>query len=238
MADKFEYDLLNVEARSAHLLVRMIRPEKKNALNAQMRSELLDLLARVSRAPQPVILTGSDDSFCAGLDLKEGGTDQAGREMWAIAHGIYDSPSVFIAAVNGVARGGGVTLVNACDLALAAPEATFGLPEIGYGVYASAAGPTTQLAVPKKIAARMVLTGEALGAAAAAQVSLVNEVVAGDQLLAAAAALAEQIAAHDGGALAAAKQGLNALPFDAAMRRRSQELATALNDRLRSGGAD
>ena len=235
MPQEFDYELIQPEAQASHLLLRLNRPGKKNALNAQMRSELLDLLKRMKASREPVVITGNGDSFCAGLDLKESDPEQAAREMWEIAHALYDSPCICIAAVNGAARGGGVTLVNACDLALAAPEASFGMPEIGFGVYAAVAGPTTQLAVPKKAVARMLLTGEALSAEAAERAGLINEVVAGDELLEMAARLAEQVAAHDSTALAAAKQGLNALPFDRAMRQRGQDLAVMLNTQIREG---
>ncbi len=220
---------IDVAECDGYAVVTLDRPEKKNALNRAMRGQLLEALGRLDGRVNAVILTGVADSFCSGMDLSEKpGLDES-DEVWAIAHQIYDGASVYIAAVNGFARGGGTTLTNACDIAIASREATFGIPEIRFGVYATVAGPTTQLAVPRKIASRMVLTGEAISAELAERAFMINEVCEADALLDKARGLARDLAELKPAILAAAKRGLNSLPFDEAMRREGQALTRRLN---------
>ena len=230
---RFEYDFLDVEVFEKRCVLTLNRPKKRNALSKDLRTELLDFLARCEKHFQVVILTGADVGFCAGLDLTEAPGEAASREMWAIAKAIYDCRSIFIAAVNGAARGGGLTLVTACDLAIAVPEATFGIPEIGFGVYATVAAPTLQFAAPKKLVAKMVLTGVPISADEAARGFLINDVVPADKLLSSAAAIADQLVKLSPDALAIAKQGINRFPIDNAMRDAAVELSLSLNAEIR-----
>ena len=223
------YRHLSVTREKTTCWLTLDRPDQANALNKEMRTEFLTFLGDVGPDTQAVILIGAGKAFCGGLDLKEGDAVSASNEMWEIAHAIYDSETIFIAAVNGAARGGGVTLINACDLAIASSEASLGVPEIGFGVYATVAGPTTQLAAPKKIAAQMVLTGRPLTAEQARAAFLVNDVCAPEALREEAGRLAEHIGTLDRRALSAAKKGLNTAPFDKSMREQSAALAMELN---------
>ena len=129
--------------------------------HARRSSRTLDGLAATCRA---IVLTGTAESFCAGLDLRErqaeiasGAPDTAGEEAIALNLALRQHPAACIAAVNGTALGAGLTLVNSCDLAIAADNATFGCPELGFATYASMAGPTTQLTITCKRAAWMLL---------------------------------------------------------------------------------
>ena len=225
----FDYEFLKVDSRGAYCVLTLNRPDMRNALSKQMRDEFLDFLSRCEGAFPVIVLTGEGSAFCSGLDLKERPGEAGSREMWAIGRGIYNSGSVFVAAVNGAARGGGLTLVNACDLAVASPKATFGIPEIGFGVYATVAAPTVQFAGAKKLTAKMVLTGQAIRAEEAARGYLINEVVPEDALISEAAKVADHLASLSPGALAIAKQGINQYPFDDASRDGAVELSLSLN---------
>lgn len=121
--------LLIVEAYQNYVVLKINRPAKRNALNAHLRHEILQFLN--SDFPQEVVvLLGEGKAFCAGLDLKEQPGPEDVQEFMSILGLIYNSQKVFVAAVNGAARGGGVMLINACDFAISVESATFGLPAV------------------------------------------------------------------------------------------------------------
>ncbi len=212
------------------------RAAKKNALSVGLRDEFRAFLQDKESSVKVAVLTGDGNTFSSGMDLSEPGGEQVIREMWTLIKGIYESDIVFIAAVNGPARGAGLTLVNACDFAIADPSADFGIPEIRHGFYGPGAVPTTQLAVPKKFVAEMALAGGIVSAERAAQAFLVNSVSAPGASLAEALQLAERLAKMKASALATVKKGLNSLPYGDALRDQGLELALDLNRALvRSG---
>ncbi|RNL60692.1 enoyl-CoA hydratase [Nocardioides marmoriginsengisoli] len=202
--------------RDGHvLIVTLNRPEARNAVNADLT---LGLGTALEQADQDidiraVVLTGSgDQTFCAGADLKAISRGESlnppGTETWGFA-GMVQHPIAkpVIAAVNGTALGGGTELVLASDLAVAADTATFGLPEVRRGLIAAAGG-VLRLPeqLPRKVAMRMILTGEPIDAATALRWGLVNEVVPADQVRDAAVALAQVIAANAPVSVQASKQ--------------------------------
>jgi enoyl-CoA hydratase/carnithine racemase len=201
-------------------VLRLVRPARRNALDRALRAALRRALEGLAGDTRAVVVTGCEGSFCAGLDLKEreadkaaGREDSAGAEWIDLAMAIREHPAVFITAVNGPALGAGVTLLNVCDLALAASDATIGCPELGFAAYAGMSGPTTQLSqIPRKRVAWMLLTAAPLDAATAERWGLVNEVVAPDALLTRAGEIAAQVARFDSVALAEAKKALDQVP--------------------------
>jgi enoyl-CoA hydratase/carnithine racemase len=208
-----------VERHDAWAVVRIARAAKRNALDRRMRTALLQVFERLADDVRCVVLTGTAGSFCAGLDIKErardraaGAADTAGAEWVDLNMAIRRHPAIFIAAVNGVALGGGVTLINSCDLAIAARDASIGCPELAAGAYASAAGPTAMLSLPRKRAAWLLLTAETIDACTAERWGLVNEVVPTETLLPRAQALAARIAAFDAVAIAETKKSLDHVP--------------------------
>jgi enoyl-CoA hydratase/carnithine racemase len=208
-----------VEPHEGWLRITITREAKRNALDRRTRALLREALESARGTARAIVLTGSGGSFCAGLDLKEraaevaaGQPDTAGEEAIALNMALREHPAVVIAAVNGVALGGGVTLVNSCDLALASTAATLACPEIRSGGFASMAGPTSALLLGRKRAAWLLLADEPVDAATAERWGLVNEVLPPADLLPRAHALAARLAGYDATALAETKIALNQLP--------------------------
>lgn len=220
-------------------LLRLNRPAQRNAMNRAARAAFAAALEKLRNRAKVVVITGADPAFCAGIDLKERSADLAagiveGKETeWSeVCLSIRSHPAVFIAAVNGVALGGGTTLVNTCDLAIAAEEASFGMPEVGFGIYPSPAGPAAQLTLPKKRAAWLALTTRRIDGRTAEAWGMVNRVVPKAELLAEAEALARHIAQFDAAALAETKLALDRIPgtdWAAAFA-----AGAAVNERIRS----
>jgi enoyl-CoA hydratase/carnithine racemase len=180
------YDTVAVEKDGDIGTVRLTRPEAMNAVNAKVLIELADAIETLSEEAGVVVLTGAgDDAFIGGGDIKEF-QNQSGvwfrgefREaMTDLESAIEGSHVPVVAAVNGVALGGGTEIALMCDLIIATESATFGLPEIGLGLIPGAGG-TQRLAhlVGYLKAKELVLTGKHISAAEAADIGLANEVV-------------------------------------------------------------
>jgi enoyl-CoA hydratase len=207
--------LLALEGRTAVLTVD--RPEKRNALDGDTVAELHAALEEVSAARVTVlIVTGSGDkAFVSGADIA---AIRARRRDDALASinsrlmtAVEGHAAVTIAAVNGVALGGGCELALACDLRLCAEHAVFGLPEPSLGIIPGAGG-TQRL--PRVVglgrAKEMILTGARWDAATALRHGLVSEVWPSAELLPAAHKMAERILRLGPLAVRLAKVALNA----------------------------
>ena len=202
--------------REEHVMVLTLnRPDARNAVNADVATRLADALdaAEQDRDIRCVVLTGTGErAFCAGADLKAIGRGEIpippGREHYGFG-GVVQHPTStpIVAAVNGFALGGGCEVVLASDLAVAAESATFGLPEVARGLLAAAGGVfRLPQQVPRKVAMRMMLTGEPISSADALRWGLVNEVVPDGQVLDAALELARRVAANAPLAVQASKR--------------------------------
>lgn len=207
--------LVTREDRGAVAVLRLNRPQAHNALNRGVMEALTAALAGCldDDAVRAVVLTGSERVFCAGADITAfdalraepllGSFDAAGGPMWAMLD-TFGKP--LIAAVEGVAFGGGCELALACDTVIAGARARFAVPEVGLGVIPGAGGTQRLItAIGKAKAMAMLLSGDPLDAAAADRAGLVASVVEDGQALAAALALAERIAANSPLAVALAK---------------------------------
>lgn len=214
------------EVRGRSALITINRPEKRNALDAQVRSAFLDAIAaaHANDAVRAIVVTGAGDkAFVAGADIGE----FEGRttvEQWRVMKGatIFDAvercPKPVIAAVNGYCLGGGMELALACDFRIASSSARFGQPEVNLGIIPGGGG-TQRLPriVGLGAALKLVLTGDMVDAAEALRLGLVEEVVEPAALLDRALALAESIATKSPVAVAAAKEATRAalsLPLD------------------------
>jgi enoyl-CoA hydratase len=181
--------------------VTLNRPEKLNALNAELRTTFCATMQKLRADPEVgcVIITGAGRAFCAGLDLRELSTAQV-REMGGanFISVIEEMEVPVIAAVNGFAVTGGFELALACDMMLAAETAQFADTHARVGVMPGG-GMTARLpqAVGIRKARELSLTGNYLTAQVAEKLGLVNRVVPQDKLLAVARELAAQILSCD-----------------------------------------
>ncbi|TDZ76680.1 2,3-dehydroadipyl-CoA hydratase [Mycobacteroides salmoniphilum] len=186
---------VTIETHGRVRVIRMDRPAKRNAINPEMTLALDDALNEFEDDPGlwVAVLTGYREGFCAGTDLAETSgprTDRGGE--YGVIRRSRRKP--LIAAVEGMALGGGMEIVLACDLVVAATSATFGLPEARRGVIATCGGLfRAQRALPLNIARQILLTGDPITAERAYQLGLVNELTEGGAALESAIALAQRI---------------------------------------------
>ncbi len=199
MAD-LEYCETAIDGRI--LTVTLDRPEVMNALHPMANQELSGVFDEFVADPElwVAIITGAGDrAFSAGNDLKFQASGGRGRvEMpstgFAGLTSRFDNPKPVIAAVNGVAMGGGFEIALACDLIIASENAVFALPEPRVGLAALAGGiHRLPRHIGTKQAMGMLLTGRRVSAREGRELGFVNEVVSPDQLMKAARAWAEQI---------------------------------------------
>lgn len=241
--------LISMTTVRAHALLTLNRPDKLNALSYALIDELMQALQWAEDTPEVrcVILTGAGDrAFSAGADIAGFAADvQAGPEpAWShfarrgqgLTRRIESFSKPVIAAVNGLAYGGGCEVVEACALAVAASHARFAKPEIALG-FPPPFGGTQRLPrlIGRKRATAMLLTGEPITAQQAEDIGLVNEVVPADQLLACALALADRVARHAPVAVRSTLRAIHhglALPMDEALHAEAAQfmLAVASSD--------
>lgn len=202
-------------------LVTINRPEARNALNSAVWAGLADAwnAAREDDDVWTLVVTGAgDQAFCAGADLKEmkerkAQAEKEGRQFTSAMpvatpmRGI-PMPKPVIAAINGVAVGGGLELALACDLRVAADHARIGLPEVARGII-PAAGGVTKLPrlIPFGLALEMLCTGNILSAQEAQRIGILNKVVPSADLMTTALGLAEKINENGPLAVRAVKEG-------------------------------
>lgn len=241
------YQTILYEVKNHIGYITLNRPEVMNAINYQMSGEILDACEQVKRDPEVrvVIWTGAGDkAFCTGLDLKERAKEadettlfdkRRSRNQPRIhshhqAVAAIDKPT--IAAVRGWTVAGGLELALACDIRVAAEDAKLGMMEVRRGRLGGAGG-TQRL--PRLIgtakALEICLTGEPVDAAEAYRIGLVNRVVPGDRLMAAAEEIAGKICLGAPLSLIAIKEAITKgveLPLEEGLRLES-DLAMLLS---------
>jgi enoyl-CoA hydratase/carnithine racemase len=198
-------------------IVRLNRPSKRNALNAATKSAMRDAFAALAedRGVRVVIVTGSGAAFAAGSDIAELRNFTAEDAMRGHPSGLFrqveDFPHPVVAAVNGLAIGGGLELALACDLRIAARGAKFGLPEVDLGTF-PVAGATYRLMrlVGVGRAKELIYTGRTFGADEALAMRLVEEVVDDADLMERARDMARRIAMGGDLATRMCKAAMNA----------------------------
>ncbi|GAB2687616.1 enoyl-CoA hydratase family protein [Saccharopolyspora gloriosae] len=187
-------------------------PHNRNALSAQLRRELRDHLAAAlaEDTVRVVVLAHTGPVFCAGMDLKESRSadaDQQGvRELPELLEALWTSPKPVIAKLAGPARAGGVGIVAACDLAVAADTATFGFSEVRIGVVPAVISLTVLPRLQPRAAHELFLTGENFDAARAVEIGLLNSAVPAESLDAEVARYADLLTRGAPNALAATKE--------------------------------
>lgn len=208
--------LVEVSLDEFHVaLLRLNRPEARNALSPEMREEIATSLERLDADPEVhcVVIAGSDEFFAAGADIRamaerpvEAPPDPKGMEFWERLAAI-GTPT--IAAVSGYAFGGGCELALACDMIVCDEKTRFGQPEITLGIIPGGGG-TQRLAraIGKQRAMEYVLTGRRWDAKTAARWGLVNKVVGNGTWLTEAIELARVVAERPPLALRLAKKAV------------------------------
>jgi enoyl-CoA hydratase/carnithine racemase len=208
-------DELVRERRGTVLLLRLNRPEARNALTPQLLTGIGAALIEAESDPgvRAVVLTGTGDrAFCAGMDLRafaagvEMGADpdEGTAAYYRLLQGRISVP--LVGAANGAAIGGGLELLLGCDVIVASAQATFGFPEVKRGLFPAGGGTFIGTRIPPGVALELVLTGDPVDAARAYQIGLVNAVVPAVEVLDAAVGFAERIAGNAPLGVAAAKE--------------------------------
>lgn len=183
-------------------LVRLNRPEARNALDMDLRRRLAETFRALAEEPalRCVVLTGDEQAFAAGADIRDMVEADAvemylrhNERLWAA---VGDCPKPVVAAVRGYALGGGLELALHADVILAGRGAKLGQPEVRVGIMPGAGG-TQRLtrAIGRYQAMRLLLTGETIGAEEAFAMGLVSKVVEDQEVLQAALDMARHIAA-------------------------------------------
>jgi len=215
------YEFIVFDRHDAIAILRLNRPDNLNSWNLAMRQELRDAVRACVEDDdlRVLIITGTGRAFSAGEDVRGMGDLSAVgpkgfRRRVRMIHNVFDEIEQMeipvIAAINGVAAGGGLELALSCDFRFAADSARMGLPENNVGLIPGSGGISrlVKLVGPSK-AKRLVMTGEIVPAEKALAYGLVDEVVPADRLIDHAVAFAEQLAAKAPLALGTAKLVIN-----------------------------
>jgi len=228
-------------------LIRINRPDARNALNLEVRRLLARHLLDVSAddSVRCVVLTGNDKAFAAGADLKEmasldsiaamkRGTDKLWRDMASCTKPV-------IAAVSGLALGGGSELAMSCDIIIAAESTKFGQPEVKVGVMPGGGGTQRLIrAVGKYKAMKICLTGELFSAREAFEMGLVSELVPDGEAEKRAVVMAVQIATMAPIAVQQTKEVINAgqdVNLDTALRLETKAIQLLFSSQDQKEGA-
>jgi trans-feruloyl-CoA hydratase/vanillin synthase len=249
------YEAIKVEKDKGITWLYMNRPDKRNAMSPQLHLEMDEVLDELAVDPETevLVLTGAGDAFCAGQDIKlyfrGGDADpkvrrKAGRASnnWRWQK-LSTFPKPTIAMINGFCFGGAFSIVEGCDLAIAADEATFGLSEVNFKLFpgGSVSKSLANLMRPRD-ALWYGMTGRPFGGKVAADIGFINLSVPLEKLREETMTVAKEIAAKDPWALKATKDGYRfslEMSWDASMSYTSAkefELVTRQNDAWRSEG--
>jgi enoyl-CoA hydratase/carnithine racemase len=193
---------IECELRGRVQIIRMRRPDHGNRVSQKMAEEMIAALgrARQSADVSACVLTGYGDVFCLGGDYQGAGPTSTGRLEFArafmdLAQAMARLGKPVIAAVNGNAHAGGFSLVVACDMAIAAEDATLGLPEAAKGLFPFLALAIVKDALPKKVLFDIVYGARLMDAAEAKGLHLVNEVTPREAVLDRSVAVAQRVSA-------------------------------------------
>lgn len=183
------YNSLQVDTKAGVARVTLNRPEFRNAFNQKMLRELISFFSSVKedRSCKAVVITGAEEIFCAGADLnwmkdvlkysfKENRDDSL--LLSSMLQHIHECPCPVIARVNGSAIGGGVGLISACDISIAAADTFFALSETRLGLIPAVIYPYLLSRISNRHLRELILTGERFDSAKAEQIGLLNRLCA------------------------------------------------------------
>jgi trans-feruloyl-CoA hydratase/vanillin synthase len=219
-----DFETVKVEIADEIAWITLNRPDKRNAMSPQMHTDMVQVLNELEHDPaaRVLVLTGAGEAWCAGQDLKLFFRDLDGNpEGQARAHEashawrwqkLFSYPKPTIAMVNGYCFGGGFTQLIACDFAISAEDATFGLSEVNWGILP---GGFVSKALTEALSLRdavwYAVTGDTFNGVEAARMRLVNKAVPMDQLKNETIALAERLKALNPQTVRAAKQAIKSV---------------------------
>ncbi|MBL0740315.1 enoyl-CoA hydratase-related protein [Chryseolinea lacunae] len=211
-----EFILVTEQYAPAVALIQLNRPKELNALNRQLMEEVRDALKQLdgNAAVRVIIITGNDQAFAAGADIKQmadmSAIDMLLIDQFSTWDQIRKTKKPVIAAVSGFALGGGCEFAMTCDMIIASETATFGQPEIKIGTLPGAGG-TQRLtkALGKAKAMELILTGRFMPATEALAHGLITKIVPIEMYLQEAVALATEIARMSPIAVQLAKEAVN-----------------------------
>jgi len=223
-ASWMNYETIQLEMREAVGLLTLNRPDRLNALTVQVANDFNAAVAEaIERGARVIVITGAGRAFSAGGDLRamqeiakndgrsEAFFDEPLRILNEAIVLIRETPVPFIAAVNGVASGGGCNLASACDLVIAAESAKFNQAFIKIGLTPDCGG---TFILPRlvgwKRATELLFTGDLVSAQAAAEMGMINSVTPDEELMSRAMAMAEKLAHAPTAALAEIKKLMDA----------------------------
>src|SRR5208337_2372409 len=197
------YQCISFETEGQIATVTLNRPQRRNALSLELMTELIECLTELGRdrSLRAVILAAAGKVFSSGHDLSEmvGRDINEYREVFEVCTElmtrVQSIPQPVIAEVQGIATAAGCQLVATCDLAVASDQAAFATPGVKIGLFCTTPMVALSRAVGRKRALQMLLTGEMISAATAAEWGLVNLVVPADALTQETRKLAQKVAA-------------------------------------------
>jgi trans-feruloyl-CoA hydratase/vanillin synthase len=202
------YETVKIERDSGLTWVILNRPEKRNAMSPQLHFDMVDVLNELESDPQTkvLVLTGAGDAWCAGQDLKlyfrelDNKPAERARASWASHYWrwqkLFNYPKPTIAMVNGFCFGGGFTQLIACDFAIAAEDAKFGLSEVNWGILPGGfVSKALTDALSMRDAVWYAVTGETFDGKMAEKIRLVNKAVPRAKLREETIALAQRLMA-------------------------------------------
>jgi len=214
-----QYENIVFDVNDSVATIRLNRPKAYNALNSEVNAEILSALDEIDadKSIRVLVLTGNEKAFAAGADIIEIATAGPGlaREICERAIAINDRlenmPVPTIAAVNGLAWGGGGEMAISCDFRIGGPSTSFRLPEVSFGIIPGANGTQRLLSLvgPAK-AKEIIMLCQVIKGDKAYELGLLTRLVDDGDVLNEAYRLAEELKALPGKALAAAKCAINA----------------------------
>jgi len=213
-----DYNTITLEKTEGYAVVGLNRPNEMNAISAEMTRELEDCFYSLENDDtiKSILLTGGERVFSAGMDIKEMAElteEQLENYFQAVSRyliGIYTCQKPVVAAVGGIALGGGFNLITVCDIIVASETAIFGHPELQFG-FNPLFSPLMNLVGILK-AKEITMLGQPIGALEALRIGLVNKVVPPENLISESLSMVKDLAALSPRAIAAVKRMSNIAP--------------------------
>jgi enoyl-CoA hydratase/carnithine racemase len=238
---KYHHLVLGVDGPVGYLTLD--RPDRLNALSEALMRELIGASAELSKSPvRAVVVSGSGRSFSAGYDMDGFDIDHLFADLPAaageaaklgsrMADAIQDMRPVTVAALHGFVIGGGVVLAAACDLRVAAEDTVFAIPEVELGIPLAWGGIERLVAeIGPAMTRELVMTCRRFSAAEARAMGLLNMIVPAEDLMAAATALAEAVAARPNFPIETTKRHVNEILRGDRSRDEAADLVLAMQD--------